>query len=145
MGPSQPHPLSRREGVEETEQAIFLNKPQLKETEWAFKVSGLRAFLSFVLYPSFWLNSLAFNLCITNQSGVIFTGRSRESSAAAWELALCFSDESSTASPSVLSEMRDLEVLQVLPTHLQVPALTLWLGDLAVEDMVNIREYLNSK
>lgn len=145
MGASQTHPLPRREGVEETEQAIFLNKPQLKETEWAFKLSGLRAFLSFVLYPSFSLNSLAFNLCTTNQSGVIFTGRSRESSAGGWELALCFSNESSTASPNVLSERRDLEVPQVLPTHLQVPALTLWLGDLAVEDTVNIKEYLNSK
>lgn len=145
MGASQTHPLPRREGVEETEQGIFLNKPQLKETEWAFKVSGLRAFLSFVLYPSFSLNSLAFNLWITNQSGVIFTGRSRESSAGGWELALCFSNESSTVSPNVLSERRDLEVLQVLPTHLQVPTLTLWLGDLAVEDMVIIKEYLNSK
>lgn len=48
-------------------------------------------------------------------------------------------------SPNVLSERRDLEVLQVLPTHLQVPTLTLWLGDLEVEDMVIIKEYLNSK
>lgn len=35
---------------------------------------------SFILYPSFSLSSLAFNLCITNQSGVILPGGSEESS-----------------------------------------------------------------
>ena len=35
---------------------------------------------SFILYPSFSLGGLAFNLCITNQSGVIISGVSEESS-----------------------------------------------------------------
>lgn len=78
MRTSQPRPLSRREGVEEKEQTIFLNKPQLKETERAIQGFWSQGF-SFILDPSFSPSSLAFNLCITNQSGVIFTGGSEES------------------------------------------------------------------
>ena len=56
-----------------------------------------------------------------------------------------FSNENRPAFPSIPSEMKDLEFLQVLPTHLRDPTITLWLGELAVGDMVNIMECLNSK
>lgn len=57
-----------------------------------------------------------------------------------------FSNESKPASPSIPSERKDPEFLQVLPTHLGDPTVTLWLGELAAgDDLVNIMECLNRK